>query len=320
MKKIRLKIFIFALILLLNTGILYAANKEAEKHYKLGVKSIEKRDYEISLKEFNAALKIDPNYVDAFYGRGTLYYIQGKLEDSLKDFLKAIAINPKYWKAYDNIGNVYWDMKKYDESLEYYEKAVKLNPPIGLPYYNAGSTCASFGQYDKAIEYLKKGIAVDPKNAELYSELGYALYQTQETDKAIENLKKAIKLDANYSIPYFTLGRIYENKAIELDEIAGETNKKEDYEKAFNQYQESLKYLKKSVELEPNNYRYRFQLGNIYFGIIEDDKALEEYRVAMDLARQENDDEIVKMIQKQIKLIQELKEKREKQKLERGNK
>jgi Tfp pilus assembly protein PilF len=46
-------------------NITFGADKEAQDHNKLGMDYLDKEQYELALKEFNLAIKIDPNYAEA---------------------------------------------------------------------------------------------------------------------------------------------------------------------------------------------------------------------------------------------------------------
>ncbi|HPZ06774.1 MAG TPA: tetratricopeptide repeat protein [Candidatus Eremiobacteraeota bacterium] len=313
-KKILLFLLISLVVFYPNSS-LYAAGKEAEEHNKRGLKYLDKEEYESALKEFNLAIQLDSNYAEAIKNRGNVYYYQGKLEPALKDYLKAISVDPAYWQAYNNAANVYWDMENVQNSLEYYDKAIKANPSAVLPYWNAGNKYLDLKQYDTAIQYFQKGLKIEPNNEEFHAYLGYTLYQVKRVNEATEHMNKAIKLNPEYSIPYYDLATIYYDKAMELNRkyVDSTTNTEADKklaEGSFNLYNQALENFSKAVELEPDNARYRYRLGLTYFALVEDDKALDEYRTGIDLAREQGLSELVKLIQDQINKIQELKEKR----------
>ncbi len=297
-------------------NITFGADKEAQDHNKLGMDYLDKEQYELALKEFNLAIKIDPNYAEAIKNRGNVYFFQNKFEAALKEYLKAISVDPGYWNAYNNAANAYWELEKVQDALDYYDKAIKADPTAMLPYWNAGNKYLDLKQYDNAAKYFQKGLSVDPKNAPLHTYLGYTLYKMEKTDDALAHLNKAIALNPDDSLPYYDLARIYYDKAELLTKryVESTTNTdadKKNAEKAFNLYQEAEKNFSKAVELEPDNPEYRFLLGNTYFGLTEDDKALEQYQKGIELAREEGKNELVRLMQGQIKKIQELKEKRE---------
>ncbi|WP_297247149.1 tetratricopeptide repeat protein [uncultured Brachyspira sp.] len=61
--------------------------------------------YEEAIVYYNKAIELDPNYTDAYNGRGKAKNDLGKYEDSIKDFNKVIELTPNYTNAYYDRGN-----------------------------------------------------------------------------------------------------------------------------------------------------------------------------------------------------------------------
>jgi tetratricopeptide (TPR) repeat protein len=297
-------------------SVVFGADKDAQEHNKLGMGYLDKEEYELALKEFNLAIQIDPHYAEAIKNRGNVYFFQNKFEAALKEYLKAISVDPGYWNAYNNAANAYWELEKVQDAMDYYDKAIKADPSAMLPYWNAANKYLDLKQYDSAAKYFEKGLSVEPKNSIFHNYLGYTLYKLERTEDALSHLNKAIAINPKDSLPYYDLAGIYYDKAIIINKryVESTTNTdadKKNAEKAFNLYQEAEKNFSKAVELEPDNPAYRYRLGLTYFALIEDEKALEQYQKGIELAREQGKDELVKLMQEQIKKINELKEKRE---------
>ena len=62
--------------------------------------------------QYQKALQINPNYVEAHNNLGIIYFRKGKMDEALSEYQKAIEIKPDYAKGYYNIGNVYRQMKE----------------------------------------------------------------------------------------------------------------------------------------------------------------------------------------------------------------
>jgi tetratricopeptide (TPR) repeat protein len=50
---------------------------EAEVHYERGVAYIEEGRYDRALAEFTIAIRLKPDYADAYFKRGIAYFIKG---------------------------------------------------------------------------------------------------------------------------------------------------------------------------------------------------------------------------------------------------
>ncbi len=55
------------------------------------------------------------------------YYLQ-QYDKAIADYTEALRLNPQYANAYYNRGNVYYVLKQYDKALADYDQALRLNP------------------------------------------------------------------------------------------------------------------------------------------------------------------------------------------------
>ena len=51
-----------------------------------------------ALADFNQAIQLNPELAEAYYGRGTVYFLKGDLDNALAYFNQAIQLNPKMAK------------------------------------------------------------------------------------------------------------------------------------------------------------------------------------------------------------------------------
>ena len=65
-----------------------------------------------SVKSYEKALSIKPDFVEASYNMGNALRDQGKLNEALEAYTKAISIKPDYAYAYCHIGLIFQDQGK----------------------------------------------------------------------------------------------------------------------------------------------------------------------------------------------------------------
>lgn len=75
------------------------------------------------------AIQYDKNNYEAYYYRGCAKTNAMKYKDAISDFEKAIEIKPDYADAYFNIGKVYFLMGDEDKACEYYKLADQYGRP-----------------------------------------------------------------------------------------------------------------------------------------------------------------------------------------------
>ena len=62
--------------------------------------------YDEAIEDMNKAIKLYPDLAEAYYNRGNLMAISGKLPEAYDDYTKAIELNPNLGEAYYNRGLV----------------------------------------------------------------------------------------------------------------------------------------------------------------------------------------------------------------------
>jgi len=93
-----------------------------------GIEKFHSGDLDGALEDYNQAIKINPNYVDAYNNRGCLLVEEGDYERAIKDFAHAIKINPYHATAYFNRGSAWRGLKEYKNAIEDFKRAMELDP------------------------------------------------------------------------------------------------------------------------------------------------------------------------------------------------
>ncbi|MBP6697979.1 MAG: tetratricopeptide repeat protein, partial [Flavobacteriales bacterium] len=74
--------------------------------------------YEQALIHYDQALALDPNWVDAWIGRGVVRDFQGKLPEAIKDLENAVRIAPDSGDGWFYLGNVLARAERFPEAVE----------------------------------------------------------------------------------------------------------------------------------------------------------------------------------------------------------
>ena len=117
----------------LNRGKILQDSAQATKDPKL---------MDLSISDFNEALKWVPTYSEAYYNRGLAYFYKRDYAHAIDDYTQAIQNNPSLAVAWHNRAGTYFTVGKYNEAL-----------------------------YD-ALEAQRLGYAVDPKFIEAIKQAG----------------------------------------------------------------------------------------------------------------------------------------------------
>ena len=156
-------------------------------------------------------------------------------------------INEPNVKMVFDIANFYKNSKNYEKAIEYYTKIIsslKDNSEIKSDLlYRRGSSYERLGKYEKADEDLISSLKINPEDAYVLNYLAYSwLERDFKIDEAIQMLEKAYALKSNDPYIADSIGWAYY---------------------LIENYVEAEKYIKKAVELMPEDPTVNDHYGDI---------------------------------------------------------
>ena len=86
--------------------------KEAKRYYKSGVKLGRAGLLEQAAASFLQAIRLKPDFGDAYYGLGHAYFDLKRWQESIKALERAVEINPKDMEAYAMMGHAYFNLRR----------------------------------------------------------------------------------------------------------------------------------------------------------------------------------------------------------------
>ncbi|MCB0283224.1 MAG: protein kinase, partial [Calditrichaeota bacterium] len=95
-------------------------------------------DYEKALQEYDQALKISPNHLNAISGIAYVARRQGDMRKTIDYLMKAYALNPKDYDTVFSIGETYCLLRDYNQAISYLEKVNIISPEAIHPYFSIG--------------------------------------------------------------------------------------------------------------------------------------------------------------------------------------
>ena len=106
------------------------AQKEyAHEYYLMGNECITKaHDASAAIRCFDKALKLNPNYLEAWVRKGVTLLDIGEDYDAQVCLNKAVKLNPKSFKARYNRGKCLLRLKYYEEAILDFQQAVSIKP------------------------------------------------------------------------------------------------------------------------------------------------------------------------------------------------
>ncbi len=280
----------------------------------LGNFYVSRKEYKKSLDCYDKALKIKPDYIDAWNNKGNVLGDLDEPEEAIKCYDKAIELDPNYAGVWYNKGLALGDLDEPEEAIKHFDKAIELDPDYIDAWNNKGSTLYNLGNHKGAIKHFDKAIEINPDYAGAWYNKGNVLGDLDEPEEAIKCYDKAIELDPDYIGAWNNKGNVLDDlgrhkeaivcfdKVIELDpNYAGAWYNKGNVLGDLDEPEEAIKCYDKAIELDPDyataRYSrawYKVKKGDIENGLADLKKAIEIDKELIELAKQDKGFETIK--------------------------
>lgn len=186
-------------------------NIEAYDLWLKGSYHLKRKDFEDiknAMKFFKAAIKVDPNYSEAYAFLGEAYIHAAVLNmlpneegnDLARNVAeKAIELNVENAKAHMVLAYIeLFSAWNWDAALIEYDKAIKYGQSDQnefITYYHIFIK----EDFERAIQVAKSETETDPLHVHTHFQLGLTYYFARHFEKSIDAFNKALEIDSNYA-------------------------------------------------------------------------------------------------------------------------
>ncbi len=192
-------------------------NPEAHRLYLLGRYEFGKYSeagWTSSIRYYEQALKLDPNYALAYCGLADTYaYMGGVLMPSKEAVVKekefaqrALQLEPQLAEAHLSLACALAGAFDWRNAQVEFDRAIELNPNLAWAYEIYAWFLGGLGLLDEAIAKDKKAIELDPLNSFFQAALAYFLYHARRYDDAIVQIRRTLELDPAATVARHLLG------------------------------------------------------------------------------------------------------------------
>jgi tetratricopeptide (TPR) repeat protein len=196
------------LVMFSDTAAKCPDNERVRYNYGLALSHIAGRERE-AIAEYQAALRLDPNYVEAHNNLGnSLSQIPGRLPEAIAEYQAALRINPDSAEAHNNLGNALSHIAGRErEAIAEYQAALRINPDYADAHYNLGKALSQIpGRSPEAIAEYQAALRIDPDYATAHNNLGNALSQIPgRLPEAIAEYQAALRINPDYADAHYNL-------------------------------------------------------------------------------------------------------------------
>ena len=151
-------------------------------------------DVDEKLRFYNEAIRLKPDYADAFNNRGLARRAKGNVEGALQDFSEAIRLKPDYAVAFNNRGFVCSENDDVEGALQDINQAIRLKPDLAAAFDSRGTVRAAKGDMEGALQDYNEAIRLKPDYAIAFNNRGLARRAKGDVEGAVRDYNEAIRL------------------------------------------------------------------------------------------------------------------------------
>lgn len=137
--------------------------REAVRLVNTGYSRARSGDYNGAIRDYTEAIRLAPEYIRAYFNRGSAYRHVGEYERAIADYTDAIRLDPEHARAYNNRCWTYALLRRAQEALADCDQSLRLEPDSAATLDSRALAYWLLGEQDKARQDLERARKLDPK-------------------------------------------------------------------------------------------------------------------------------------------------------------
>jgi TolB-like protein/Flp pilus assembly protein TadD len=168
------------------THALRLCKHSAEAHASLGYANLH-YDWDLAAaeKEFNCALRLNPNYSHAHHWYSHLLIAAGRADEALAESHKILELDPLDLIINVHLAWHYYMAGKPEQALAEARRVLDMEGSFHWGHFFAGLALDALGERHDAIAELDKAVELSGRSTVMVSALGYGLAAAGQHDRAI---------------------------------------------------------------------------------------------------------------------------------------
>jgi tetratricopeptide (TPR) repeat protein len=174
----------------------------AQESYDSGVRLLKIARYQQAILSFDRAIKLKPDFADAYLMRGRAFIAEAKPERAVADFSAVIELHPGDPQGLIDRGTAYLDVKDYQAAIADANAAIQLNPNLDLAYNLRGAVVRAAGDLSAALDDFNKAVKLAPTSYNYYDR-GATYQMMGQHRRAIEDFNQVVAYHPDTAAGYF---------------------------------------------------------------------------------------------------------------------
>ncbi len=210
----------------------------------------------------------------AAYNKGVEYLNAGQFKQAKDKFQEATEIKPDYAKAYTKLGRAHLELSELQPAQTATRKALSLDPKDDEAHFDQGEIYRETKNFPAASDSYYKSLEYNPNNFMTYYRLGNLKFRDKKFGEARDMYLESYKLKNDYYKTSINLAATYSR--------LGDARSAE---KSLN-----TALAIPAIQKDPASLNSAYsQMGKIYAGMRDHQKAIDAYQKAIAIQRNHND-------------------------------
>jgi putative PEP-CTERM system TPR-repeat lipoprotein len=175
----------------------------------MGAIAVAKQDLPTARQSYEAALKLQANFVPAMLNLARLDLSEGKLDEAKTRYEKVTTIDPKNLDAFTALADMALRANRRDEAMQWYEKAATANPNRLLPRLRIIDLMLAGQDHIRAQALARELLQRSPNQPDLLDALGRAQLAANDHKQAIATYRQLSQTMPNSAPARQRLARAY---------------------------------------------------------------------------------------------------------------
>jgi tetratricopeptide (TPR) repeat protein len=235
-----LGLLVVAGTLVAGSGFGSSAQADAWRLLLRGKAEVAKDRMREATANFEAALRLHPDYADGHTQLGSVLWQEGRSAESIAHLEQAIALQPRAIGARNVLAGVRRQQRRWDEAMAGYRASLAIRPGDVTTLNGLGLACLESGRVREAREWLEQARRLAPDHATTERNLGIVAAAGGRIDEAAAHFGRALLLQPDYADAELQWGFVLARAA---------------------RLPEALKHFQRAVELAPESGQAHFVLA-----------------------------------------------------------
>ncbi len=157
---------------------------------------------EEALADFDAVLKLNPEFANSRFNRAEIRAQQGKWQPAIDDYTAVLRLKADDLGALLGRGNAFLKSVKLAEAQADFDLALRYSPTSAVAYAGRGDVHTAAGRWNQAGEDYRQAIKLDAKLGRAYRGVAWLmatcpLDQFRDRELALQSAEKAVALSGD---------------------------------------------------------------------------------------------------------------------------